>query len=38
MAHAPIHGVGSYRFVIRAVLWVIYLAVVASLIVWWVKT
>jgi hypothetical protein len=30
--------VGSYRFVIRGVLWVIYLAVVVGLIIWWVRT
>lgn len=30
--------IGTYRFVIRAVLWVIYLAVVLALIVWWVRT
>jgi hypothetical protein len=30
--------VGSYRFVIRGVLWVIYLAVVLAFILWWVKT
>jgi hypothetical protein len=38
MSNTQIRGVGSYRFVIRTILWVIYLAVVASLIVWWVKT
>lgn len=30
--------IGTYRFVIRAVLWVIYLAVVLAVIVWWVRT
>jgi hypothetical protein len=30
--------VGSYRFVVRGVLWVIYLAVVLWLIVWWVNS
>lgn len=43
--HAPgplpvpaVEPVGSYRYVIRAVLWVIYLAVVLALVLWWVRT
>ena len=37
----PVPGfepVATYRFVIRAVLWVIYLAVVLALVIWWVRT
>jgi hypothetical protein len=30
--------VGSYRFVIRSVLWVIYLAVALWFMLWWVTT
>lgn len=30
--------IGTYRFVIRAVLWCIYLAVVLAVIIWWVRT
>jgi hypothetical protein len=29
---------GGYRYVVRAVLWLIYLAVVVGLIIWWVNT
>ena len=38
MSETQYQGVGSYRFVVRAVLWVIYLAVVVGLILWWVNT
>lgn len=38
MLEHPERGMGSYRYVLRAVLWVVYLAVVVSLIVWWVNT
>jgi hypothetical protein len=30
--------VGTYRYVLRSVLWCIYLAVVVGLILWWVNT
>jgi len=31
-------AVTGYRFVVHGVLWVIYLAVIAGLIYWWVRT
>jgi hypothetical protein len=30
--------VGTYRYVIRSVLWVIYAAVIVAFLVWWART
>jgi len=38
MASVPGLALDGYRYVLRAVLWIIYLLVVVGLIVWWVST